>query len=130
MEPQGPQIPQIGTGMAVFWLAFLVLMIVSGWKIFAKAGKPGWAIIVPIYNVIVLLQICGRPIWWIVLFLVPIVNLVIAIIITVDLAKAFGHGIGFAVGLMLAGIVFYPLLAFDSSPYLGRAGAPPAPAAA
>lgn len=121
------QVPHIGTGMAVFWLAVMLLMVVSGWRIFKKAGKPGWAILVPIYNAIVMLQICRRPGWWFILLLIPLVNLVIAIILAIDLAKVFGHGAGFGIGLILAGFIFYPILAFDSSQYQAL---PPAPAAA
>ncbi len=123
------QVPHIGTGMAVFWLAVMLLMLVSYWKIFKKAGKPGWAILIPIYNAIVMLQICRRPGWWFILFLIPIVNLVIAIIVTIDLAKVFGHGVGFGIGLLLAGFIFLPLLAFDSSQYQASTPAPPAAAA-
>ncbi len=126
------QVPQIGTGMVVFWLAVMVLMVVSGWKIFKKAGKPGWAVLVPFYDAIVMLQICRRPGWWLILLLIPIVNIIIAIILTMDLAKAFGHGVGFGIGLLLASVIFYPILAFDSSQYQASppASAPPAKAAA
>ncbi len=124
------QVPQIGPGMVLFGLALTVLMTVSFWKIFTKAGKPGWAILVPIYNLIVLLQICGRPAWWFILVFIPFVGVIFAIIITVDLAKAFGHGAGFAIGLLLAGIIFYPMLAFDSSQYKGAPSSAPRMSAA
>jgi hypothetical protein len=102
-----------------FYFALLLVMVASLWRVFAKAGKPGWAAIVPIYNVIVLLEIVGRPIWWLVLYLIPVVNFVIAIIITFDLAKAFGQSSGFGLGLLLLPIVFYPILAFGGSSYAG-----------
>ena len=57
----------VGTGILVVYFAILILMIVSLWKVFTKAGQPGWACIVPIYNVIVLLKIAGKPLWWILL---------------------------------------------------------------
>lgn len=107
----------IGGVAGILYLAIIILMIVSLWKIFAKAGKPGWACLVPIYNIIVLLEIVGRPIWWIILFFIPIANLVVAILIAIDLAKAFGKGVGMAIGLILLPIIFYPVLGFGSATY-------------
>ena len=102
-------------------LAFAVLMIASVWKIFTKAGKPGWACLVPIYNIIVWLDIIGKPLWWIILLFIPVVNFVIAILLTVGLAKSFGKDIGFAIGLLLVGPIFYPMLAFGDAAYVGTA---------
>ena len=87
------------------------------WKVFTKAGKPGWAAIVPIYNIIVLLEIVGKPLWWIVLFIIPLVNIVAAILVNVALAEKFGKEIGFAVGLILLPIVFIPILGFGNATY-------------
>jgi hypothetical protein len=112
-----------GGGFLLFMFVMAIVVIASLWKIFAKAGKPGWASIVPIYNAIVLFEIVGRPAWWILLFLIPFVNFVIAIIVAVDLAKSFGKGGGFAVGLLLLGFIFYPILGFGSARYLGPAAA-------
>ena len=86
---------------------------------FTKAGKPGWAAIVPLYNVIVLFEIVGKPIWWIALFLIPGVNLVIAIMAGIEMAKFFGRGTGFGVGLALLGFIFFPILGFGDARYLG-----------
>jgi hypothetical protein len=112
----------------VIYVAILVLIIAAQWKVYAKAGKPGWACIVPIYNIIVLLEIVGKPWWWIFLLLIPIVNIVILIWVTNLLSKSFGHSEGFTVGLILLGIVFYPILGFGDSKYVGPAGAPKAAA--
>lgn len=101
--------------------AMLVLMA-SMWKIFTKAGQPGWAAIIPIYNLVVMLQIVGRELWWFILFLFPVLNFVAAVVLAVDLAKSFGKGIGYAAGLILLPIVFYPLLAFGSAQYVGPGG--------
>jgi hypothetical protein len=98
-------------------LAVVVLFIASMWKVFAKAGQPGWAAIVPIYNVYIMLKIAGRPGWWLLLFLLPLVNLIIGIIVAIDIAKAFGRGTGFGVGLALLGFIFYPILAFGDDRY-------------
>lgn len=101
------------------WLIFAVLMIVSFWKIFSKAGKPGWAAIIPIYNLIVWLEIVNKPVWWIILLLIPIVNFVILIILVHRLSLSFGQGIGFTLLLIFVGIVGYPLLAFGDYKYVG-----------
>jgi len=109
----------MGTGVLIFYLAFLVLMIVSGWKIFVKAGKPGWAIIVPIYNFIVLLEIVGKPWWWFLLMLIPFVNIIFVIIVTHRLSLSFGQGVGTTILLLLVGFIGYPMLAFGSATYVG-----------
>ena len=124
-----------GVGAIIFgiiYLAIVVLMIASVWKIFVKAGKPGWAAIIPIYNIIVLLQVCQKPVWWIILLLIPLVNVIILIILYVALAKVFGKGVGYAIGLLILGIIFIPMLGFGSAQYVGGGAAPapvPAPAA-
>ncbi|MEQ1773781.1 MAG: DUF5684 domain-containing protein [Burkholderiales bacterium] len=107
----------IGVVMGLVWLAVMVLVIVSMWKVFTKAGQPGWAAIIPIYNLVVLLKIIGKPVWWIVGFLIPVVNFVVMIFLAVGLAKVFGKGTGFAVGLIFLGIVFIPILAFSDAKY-------------
>lgn len=99
------------------YFAILIVMIIAMWKIFTKAGQPGWASIIPIYNVLVLLKIVGKPAWWIILFLIPVANLVVAIILTFALAARFGKGAGFGVGLLLLPIIFLPVLAFGSATY-------------
>jgi hypothetical protein len=103
----------------VVMLAIVVLMIASLWKVFTKAGQPGWAAIVPIYNTIVMLQISGRPLWWVLLLMIPFVNIVVGIMVAIDLAKSFGQSAGFGVGLILLGFVFFPILGFGSARYLG-----------
>jgi hypothetical protein len=97
-------------------------MIASIWTIFSKAGKPGWAAIIPIYNIIVLLEIVGKPWWWLLLMLIPIVNIVLLIIVFHRLSLSFGHEVGFTLGLIFLGIIFFPILGFGSSKYLGPGG--------
>ncbi len=106
-----------GIGFTIIWLAVVVVMIAAMWKVFDKAGEPGWAAIVPIYNLYVLLKIAGRPGWWILLFLIPFVNFVIAIIVAFDVAKRFGKEAGFALGLVFLPFIFYPLLAWGDAQY-------------
>lgn len=107
----------VGIGMMVFFLLVALVLIVAMWKIFEKAGEPGWAALIPIYNVIVLLKIAGKPAWWIVLMLIPFVNFIVAIILSVAVARNFGKSTGFGVGLAFLGPVFYPILAFGDSRY-------------
>src|SRR5438093_895756 len=105
----------------IFWLAFAILMVAACWKIFSKADQPGWAAIIPIYNWYILCKIVGRPGWWVILLLIPFVNFVIGIILCIDLAKSFGKGVGFGIGLILLGIIFFPILGFGSAQYQGPA---------
>ena len=112
----------------LLYIAVIVFFIFCMWKIFVKAGKPGWAAIIPIYNIIVELEIIGRPWWWLLLMLVPLVNVVIGIIILFDLAKVFGKGTGFGFGLLFLSFIFIPMLALGDARYLGPiAGQPQAP---
>ncbi|MCC6343955.1 MAG: signal peptidase I [Bryobacterales bacterium] len=112
----------------LFLLAVIAVMIASVWKVFTKAGKPGWVAIVPIYNAVVLLEVAGRPLWWVVLLFIPVVSLVIWIIVAIDLAKSFGKSTGFALGLVFLGFIFFPILGFGPARYLGPAGAEGRPA--
>lgn len=107
----------IPLGVWIFVAAVFVLMIVSMWKIYAKAGKPGWASLIPFYNMWVLAEICGKPGWWGLLCLIPYAGIVFLILLYIDLAKRFGKGAGYAVGLILLGIVFFPMLAFGDARY-------------
>ena len=100
-------------------LGILAFFAVCMWRIFVKAGKPGWAALVPIYSIIVELEIVGRPWWLIFLMFIPYANMVVAIILMLSLAKVFGKSTGFAIGLIFLSIVFIPILAFDDSKYLG-----------
>jgi len=109
----------IGLG-AVFFSLLLVVVIYAGlWKIFEKAGKPGWAAIIPIYNLIVLLEIVGKPMIWILFLLIPCVNIVFAIWLYNLLSKSFGKTEGYTVGMILLPIVFIPMLGFGDARYLG-----------
>ena len=98
-------------------IAIAVLIIASFWRIFEKAGQPGWAALIPIYNAYVMCLVAGRPGWWLVLFLIPIVNIVIGIMVAIDIARKFGKGGGFVVGMILLGFIFYPILAFGDATY-------------
>jgi len=95
-----------------------IFVLVAMWKVYLKAKEPGWAVIVPFYNVIVMLRIVNRPWWWLLLMLVPFVNIVILIIVSIDMAKSFGKGGAWGFFLLVVlGFVGYPILAFGASEY-------------
>lgn len=112
-----------GAGIGVvgwlLYIAFIVFYIFCMWKIFVKAGKPGWAAIIPIYSTLVMLEIIGRPWWYLLLMFVPVVNIVIGIMIIFDFAKVFGKGTGFGFGLLFLSPIFIPILAFGDATYQG-----------
>ena len=113
-KPPGPVATIVGLLIALF-------LIVAMWKVFTKAGHPGWAAIIPIYNCYIWCKIVGRPGWWVILLFIPFVNFIIAIILCIDMAKSFGKGAGFGIGLALLGFIFLPILGFGSAQYQGPA---------
>jgi hypothetical protein len=111
----------MGTAI-LFYVAIMVLMIASIWVVFTKAGKPGWAAIVPIYNIIIWLEIIGKPLWWFIMFLIPAVNFVFLIWAVNLFSKSFGKGVGYTLGLIFLPFIFLPLLAFGDATYTDPAG--------
>ena len=106
--------------MIVIYIGIIALMIASQWKVFTKAGQPGWACLIPIYNLYVMIQIAKKPGWWLaIILLVPIVNIIFLIMLINEIAKAFGKDAGFTVGLLFLGIIFWPILAFGDAEYQG-----------
>ncbi len=99
----------------------VVICGVMWWGMFTKAGKPGWASLIPIYNVVIWMDIIGRPRWWVLLCLIPLVNIIITILACIDTAKSFGKEAGFGIGLWLLGIIFFPILSWGSDKYVGPA---------
>lgn len=113
------------TPVIIVGLAVTIFLIVAMWRMFTKAGKPGWASIIPFYNTYVLLKMVGRPGWWLILMFIPIVNIVILIIVMIDLAKAFGKGGGFAVLLILLPYIGFAILGFSKNArYVGPVADP------
>lgn len=113
------------TGLLIFFAVIMIIALaigiittISWWKIFEKAGKPGWASLIPFYNVYIMLQITALPEWLIILLIIPYVNAfagtVIYIFMAINLAKAFNKDTAFAIGLVLLPFVFYPILGFSS----------------
>lgn len=108
------------SGIIIFSLILSLISIISCWKIFSKAGKPGWASIVPIYSNVVMLEIAKLPIWNIILYLIPIANIYILFKVNIEIAKKFGKSSGFGIGMSLIPIIFVPLLAFSDNVYEGN----------
>ncbi|MEY3984529.1 MAG: hypothetical protein RL160_2088 [Bacteroidota bacterium] len=100
-------------------LLYLILLHLASWMLFKKAGKPGWAALIPIYNFSELLEIVGKPSWWLLLLLIPGVNFIVFVIVVHHLALCFGKDILFTVGLILFGYIFFPMLAFGKATYRG-----------
>ncbi len=98
-------------------VALNLLFIIGGWRMFEKARRPGWKSVVPVYNLIIFLDIVDRSRWWVLWFLLPFVNLICGVIVCVDLARAFGKSRAFAIGLVLLPPVFVPMLAFGDAQY-------------
>ena len=113
---------ELGTGGTLVVLAILIVMIAAVWKVFTKAGQPGWALFIPSYNAIVWLRVCGKPAWWIILLIIPIVNLIITLLASLGMAKNFGKSAGFGIGLWLLGPIFLLILAFGDAKYQGNQG--------
>jgi hypothetical protein len=107
----------VATVIMVVYFALILIVVASMWKVFTKAGEPGWAAIIPIYNLFVLLKIAGKPAWWFLLLLIPVVNFVILAIVCIALAKNFGKGAGFGLGLLFLSPIFYPMLAWGDARY-------------
>ena len=110
-----------GVGILLFlvYLAIIVLYIAGLWKVFEKAGQQGWLAIIPILNLYILIKIAGREGWWIILFLIPCVNIVVAALVYIDVAAKFGKSAAYGIGMWLLGFIFIPMLGFGDASYQG-----------
>lgn len=111
MESTNVGLFQIGS------IGLIVLAIVGIWMVFTKAGRPGWTSIIPIYNIFVLVDIAGKPWWWVLLLLIPIVNFIIVILVSIALAERFGKGVLYGLGIAFFGFIFLPILGFGDARY-------------
>ena len=105
-------------GFLLVVLAVIVFYVVAYGRVFAKAGEPGWGALIPLYNLYLYCRVAGRPEWWVILFFIPFVNVVIALILAQDLARSFAKSPGFGLGLWLLSFIFVPVLAFGSAEYV------------
>ena len=127
-QANGPVVTQSGSPAAlmvfvIIEIGIAILIFAGLWKVFTKAGQPGWAIFIPIYNLYVMLKIAGRPGWWLILAFIPFVNL-ITLVIPFDIAKKFGQGTAFGFGLLFLGFIFYPILGFGDAQYMAEPSGP------
>jgi hypothetical protein len=118
-EGGGGIIAAIGAVGLLIELAVIVVVIAGLWKTFDKAGEPGWAAIVPIYNLIVLVKIAGKETWWVILLILPCINFIMMFPVSIAVAEKFGKSTGFGIGLALLPFIFYPILGFGSAQYQG-----------
>jgi hypothetical protein len=112
----------VGTAVLLFQLLLFLAQIVGMWVVFGKAGEAGWKVLVPVYNLYVMLKIGNNAWWWLLLLIVPVVNFYAAYKVHAGVARAFGKGVGFALGLTLLGFLFFPVLAFGDYQYRQSAG--------
>lgn len=107
--------------LLLFALAFSIFLLVCRWKIFVKAGKEGWKSIIPIYNIIILIEIVKKPTWWIFLLLIPVYNIYIMFTLNIRLSKSFGKNELFGILLTFFNFIFEPILAFSDAKYNSEA---------
>ncbi len=106
----------LSPGMTIFSLLLTVFYVFCMWKLFTKAGEAGWKCIIPIYNYYIMLKIGGKPGWWLLLFFIPIVNIIAAFMILSAFLGAFGrYGAGPVLLMIFFGVFYLPYLAFSSS---------------
>jgi hypothetical protein len=112
---------------ALFMSLIYGMLIAGMWRVFEKAGKPGWAAIVPIYNAWLMVEIAKKPVSWFILLLIPCVGAIFGILLCIEIAKVFGQSAGYGVGLALLGPVFFPMLGFGAAKYQPELAAAPPP---
>jgi uncharacterized protein DUF5684 len=107
----------LGGAFSLVFLLVFAIVVVGMWKVFEKAGEPGWAALVPVYNIWVLVKISGKETWWFVLFLIPCANFVAAVMICMAVARKFGKDPAYGIGLAFLPFVFFPMLGFSPAQY-------------
>lgn len=121
MDPRTGMPPTLssdmGSGILLIELVILAFIIAGWWKVFVKAGQPGWKALIPIYNIYTLCKIGGNPGWYLFLLLIPLVNIYILFAIHIGVARQFGKGLGFGLGLVIFSFIFYPILGFGEARY-------------
>jgi len=119
--------PAVAIILGLVYAAVVIFEIAALWKVFTKAGRPGWGAIIPIYNLYLMLKVAGRPGWWLILYIIPLVNIIIHIIVSLDIARNFGKGGAFGFFLLwLLSLIGYLILGFGKARYIGPGGVPEA----
>ena len=113
--PTVEDVPAVNMTVLVICLVLVLVLLVAMWRVYDKAGVPGWTGIIPFVNYFFLAKAAGKPMWWGILCFVPIVNIVVWFILCIDLAKRFHKGTGFGIGLALLPIIFFPILGFGDA---------------
>jgi hypothetical protein len=108
----------------VMFFLVIIPLIAGMWKIFVKAGRPGWHSIIPFYNTTVLLNIVGKPEWWFLFMFLPLINSIVGIIMLIELAKSFGKSTGFTLALIFLTPIAILMLGFGGAKYVGPGGKP------
>jgi len=108
-----------GLLLSILPIAIFIFVMAGTWRVYTKAGQPGWAVLIPIYNIYCLIEIAGRPTWWLLLFFIPIANVIAGLLVSLDVAANFGKGILFGLGLFILPAIFMPILGFGNAEYGG-----------
>lgn len=120
------QTEQMSTGEAITSLVIGLLIsipaLIATWEVFTKAGEAGWKMLIPIYDIYILCKIADGNGWKFLLLCIPFVNIVYAIILNIRLAKSFGKGVGFGLGLLFLDYIFIMILGYGSAQYIGPRG--------
>jgi hypothetical protein len=124
MPEASPITPESQLAALLFLAAVSVLFFAAFWRILSKAGEAGWKSLIPVYNLFTLLKVSGKPGWWVVPLLLPILSIPFLILLAIGLSRSFGKGGWFAAGLALIPWVFFPVLGFSSDAYQGPGGQP------
>ena len=110
----------VGGGFfSLLYIAFYVLAFIGLWKMFVKAGHPGWGAIIPFYNLYLLLKVARRPGWWLILFFIPLVNIIIWLVVALDVSRNFGHGAGYGILLWIFPYIMFIVLGWGTDQYRG-----------
>jgi hypothetical protein len=110
----------VSTTTSLLFLAFILLVIVSMWRVYERAGEPGWAVLIPFYNMYVLTKVGGVSGWWVVAMFIPLINIIALFVVSIAVARRFDRGAGFGVGLALLPMIFYPILAWGEEGPVAR----------
>jgi len=115
-------VAQSDVAVGVIWILVFLLTLIGLAKMFSKAGQPAWYAFIPILNALAILRIAGRPPWWLLLWVLPLVNAVVSVIVWMDVAQRFGRGTGTGLGLAFLPFIFFPILGFGSATPRGVGG--------